>query len=125
MAIRGRRRARSAASLPILPDQTQIARGQTAPLLFLRAMDDLCEAAWIETRAADERAIYVWLHHERAGVIRLYAAAVLNANLVGRGLVGDFSKRPADEHVRLLRLFRSCGPAGPDRPNRLVGNHGL
>src|SRR5438093_13206158 len=91
--------------------------------LALRAVNNLREAARIEACAADERAIDIWLRHERTGVVRLDTAAVLNPNFAGRGFVGNFSERQADERVCFLRLFRRRGVAGPDGPHRCVVNH--
>src|SRR5204863_1892230 len=94
-------------------------------LLFLRPLDYLGKAARIKARATDERAVDIGLRHERAGVVWLHAAAVLNSNLVGGRFVGNSTERPPDERMCFLRLFRRRSLACPDCPNRLVGNHRL
>jgi len=92
-------------------------------LLLARPLHDLRKTARIEARAAHERAIDVWLRHKRARVIRLYAAAVLNADFFGGRFIGNFTEHPADEGMRLLRLLGRSGLAGADRLDRLVGDH--
>ena len=74
-------------------------------LLIARGLDDLGEAARVEAGAADEGAVDVWLAHEFAGILRFHAAAVLNPDSLGCGLIGHFAQNVANERVRFLRLL--------------------
>ena len=95
-------------------------------LLFLsRGLHDLGKAARIEAGAADEGAVDVGLAHEFAGILRFHAAAVLNPNSLGRGLIGHFAQDVANERVRFLCLLGCCVAPGTDRPDRFVRDHGF
>ena len=72
-------------------------------------MHDLREAARIEARAADQRAVDIGLRHERARIVGLHAAAVLDPNFVRGRLIGNFAEHSPNEGVRFLRLFRRRG----------------
>src|SRR5881275_2568966 len=62
-------------------------------LCVSRAVHDLREAARVETGTADERTVDIRLRHECGGVVRLHAAAVLNANFGSRRGIGDLAER--------------------------------
>src|SRR6476620_5724935 len=93
------------------------------PLLMARAGDDLEEALDVERGAADERAIDVGLADQLLRVVGLHAAAVDHVACVGRGAAEPLAQPLTDVRVRLLRLDRRRGPAGADRPDRLVRDH--
>src|SRR6185437_1152871 len=70
--------------------------------------------------ATDQPAVYIRLSEQLGRVVRLDAASVKDA-----GRTSDFSIRAGQlatqQRVHLLRLGRTRGTAGADRPNRLVG----
>jgi hypothetical protein len=87
---------------------------RSSALIFPRGLDDLSEAARVKTCSADEGAVDIGLAHEFAGVLGFHAAAVLNPDSLGCGLVTYFAQDAADERVRLLRLLGRCIAPGPD-----------
>src|SRR6185369_13869000 len=119
---------------PIMPRAVSICTARTAvsntfiPLtpIFLwrprlaRGGDDLQEIGRLERRAPDQPAVDIRLRQQRRGVGCGHAAAVEDLHAVrvlGRGL-----ELSAQHRVDLLSLFRRCGPAGPDGPDRLIGH---
>ena len=85
--------ARTTASLAPLPLVTALRnlKPETKFIMLVQQLagilDDLRKAARVETRPADERAVDVGLAHERRGIFRLHAAAILDADFVGGRLV--------------------------------------
>src|SRR5438128_48710 len=92
-------------------------------LPFARGLDDLGEAAWVQARATYEGAVDVRLTHQFACVLRFHAAAILNAHVFARRVVGHFAQRFANERVRFLSLLRRRIAPGADGPDRLVRDH--
>src|SRR5919108_4289601 len=88
-----------------------------------RALDDQRELVGVEAGAADQRAVDVRLGGQLLGVGGLDAAAVLDAQLVGGGAAHQLGDGAADQRDRLLGVLGGGGPAGADRPHRLVGDH--
>ena len=74
-------------------------------LLIARGFDDLSKTPRVEAGAADEGAVDVGLAHEFAGILRFHAAAVLNPDSLGRGLIGHFAQDVSNERVRFLCLL--------------------
>ena len=62
-------------------------------LLFARGLHDLGEAARVEAGSANEGAVDVWLAHQFVGILRFHAAAVLDPDSLGCGLIGHFAQR--------------------------------
>jgi hypothetical protein len=87
--------------------------------------DDVSKTSRLQRRAADQRAVHIRLAHQLLGVVRLHAAAVLNAHLFGRGFVEQLHQHGANERVRVLRLLRRGGLARANRPDRFVGDDGF
>src|SRR5262249_14180075 len=83
-------------------------------------LDDAREGLGLEARAADEHAVDVGLGHERSGVLGLHAAAVLDANRVGRGVPDDLREHAANGAGDFLRLLGGGRATGADGPDRLV-----
>src|SRR5262245_15840104 len=69
-------------------------------------VDDAQEALGLERGAADERPVDVGLRHERCDVVGLDAAAVEDAQRLGRRLAVRGADARADACVDLLRLVR-------------------
>ena len=78
---------------------------QCRPLFFARSFDDLGEAARVEAGSANKRAVDVGLAHEFAGILRFHAAAVLNSDPVGCGVVRHFAQDVPNERVRYSDKF--------------------
>ena len=85
-------------------------------------VDDRGERLGVQAGAAHQRAVDVGQRQQLGGVVGLDAAAVEDPRALGllAGAVGD--ERP-DERDRLLGLLGGRHPPGPDRPDRLVGDH--
>ena len=79
----------------------------------------------LKGRATDQCAIDIGLTHQLTCVGWLDAAAVLNANMPGRGFVIELGQQPADERMDFLRLHRGGGLAGTNRPDGFVCNNGF
>ena len=92
-------------------------------LLFARGFDDLSEAARVKTGTANQCAVDVGLGHEFAGILRFHAAAVLDPDSLGCGLIGHLAQSVANERVRFLCLLGCCVAPGTDRPHWLVRDH--
>src|SRR5262245_13741187 len=85
-------------------------------------LHDAGEGHRIEARTTHERPIDVRLGHERIDVLGLHAAPVEDPDAVGRRARGAGADLAADGVMDLLRLCGCRGPAGADRPHRLVGD---
>ena len=75
-----------------------------------------------KARAPYEYTIDIGLCHDGADIVRIDAAAIENHD--GRGdlriiQIPDFAP---NGKVRFLGLFRACGPAGSNCPDRLIGD---
>src|SRR5438132_1588257 len=81
------------------------------------------EILCIKARAAHQGTVYVRLAQKRGGVVRLYAAAVLNRKRTGPNLAELFSNSSTKEGMGLLSLFRSGISSSPDGPHGLIGHH--
>src|SRR4051794_5131637 len=86
-------------------------------------VDDCGEVGRVEAGTADQGAVDVGLPEQLGGVVRLDRAAVEDPHLIGGSAA--LAQRVADEGAYLLRLLGSCGAAGADRPDRLIGDHQL
>src|SRR4029453_7090535 len=82
--------------------------------------NDIREAADVQARPADERAVDVRKHDEVVDVVWLDAAAVNPVAAVGRWRAEPAAQAAADVGVRFGRLFRRRVAAGADRPHRLI-----
>src|SRR6185503_13993627 len=103
-----------------------LASSITPPILLLilipsnRILHNRRETPRLQRRPAHQRAVHVRLPHQLPRVVRLHAAAVLDAHL-GRGrLVEHLFQHSANEMMRLLRLRRRRRLARADGPHRLV-----
>ena len=79
----------------------------------------------IATTDDDYVAINVRLAHESARIVRLHASAILDSDFIRRRFIGNLLQGFPDESMRFLRLLRRRGATGPDRPDRLVSDHGF
>ena len=97
-------------------------RGRLQRRLAGGGLDDLGEAAGIEAGAADQGAVDVGLVEEFFGVVRLDAAAVLDADFGRGGGIEYFGQSLADKSMGFLGLFGRGGAAGADGPDGFVSN---
>src|SRR3954451_16159107 len=77
----------------------------------------------IQTCPADQSAVDVRLREQFAGVARLDAAAVQNADLRGGFIIVSLGEQPAKISVDFGRLLRTSDFSGADRPNRFVSDY--
>ena len=75
--------------------------------------------------ASDQRPVDVSLSEQIGGVFGLYAAAVLDTDVVGNRLIISLGEYLAKIEMHLLRLLGGGHFARPDGPNRLVGDDGF
>src|SRR4249919_415287 len=88
-------------------------------------LHDQREVLRIQARTADERSVDLGMRHEAADVARLDAAAVLDANRpADLGFTVLRAKGVADQLDDTAGVRRLRVPPGPDRPDRLVRDHG-
>src|SRR5215213_3926375 len=85
------------------------------------AVDQLGKRSSLQGRAADQPAVYVRLHHYVVHVTRLDRTAVEDANLLRKALAPELSEEVTDAADGILRILGGSGLAGPDSPDRLVG----
>src|SRR5215468_2245221 len=78
-------------------------------------MDDPQEAVGLERCPAHQCAVDIRLGHQLVDIVRLDAAAVLDADLVGDWLVVQLGKRAANGGMYGLRVGWSRGIASADR----------
>src|SRR5262245_2982140 len=108
--------------------QTKTCRTVTTTLIrslsSLLERDDPGECRGVEARAAHERAVDIGLRHQLVDVLGLHRPAVLDPDPVPRS-AEPRAHALAHERVHLLGGLRRRGPAGADRPDRLVGDHEL
>src|SRR5690606_14710105 len=73
-----------------------------------------------QRRAADQAAVDVGLGEQLGGVGGLHAATIEDRQRAGDSSIvaGNFTTK---ERMDLLRLLRARSLAGPDRPDRLIG----
>ena len=83
---------------------------------------DGCERRGIETGAAYEHAIDFGLPHERAGIVRLDAAAIKDAHGSGRVFAEMITNARADAAMGIGGKLRRGGLAGADGPDRLISD---
>src|SRR5207248_6560999 len=76
------------------------------PVLRKRRSNDCQELLSDQARSPDQGPVYIGLTYQRGGVVRLYAAAVLNRKRIGQFLAEAPPDLLADKGVGLLRLFR-------------------
>src|SRR5262245_7379184 len=96
------------------------ARGGYSHTLSVCRFDDCQKLLRFEARAADERAVHVWLVQQRRGVFRFHASAVLYQKRCGRFLAESLADASANEGMGLLRLLRRGVFAGADGPDQFV-----
>src|SRR3954452_7060550 len=84
--------------------------------------DDRVERLGVERRPADEPAVAVGQREQLVRVVGLHRAAVDDPHPLGR-LLGAVADQRAAEAERILGLLGRRDLAGPDRPDRLVGDH--
>ena len=89
-----------------------------------RRMDDGQEIRGHQRGAAYQPTIDIGLCEQLPGVVGLHAAAVQDRQRIGDSSIplGHFA---TDEGMDLLGLLLAGGAAGTDRPDRLVGDHGV
>src|SRR5208282_812675 len=73
--------------------------------------------------AADKGAVNIGTAHKGVDIVSGYAAAVEYSNSFSCCNSVKRSESFAYVMMGLLCLFRCCGLAGADRPNRLIGNY--
>src|SRR3954468_1528325 len=98
------------------------AAGRARPTSSQRRVYDPCELRRVQARPAHECTVDVGLTEQLARVLVVDAAAVLDTDLV-RELAVLVAHKCADERARVLRDLWRGDLAGPDRPDRLVGDH--
>ena len=108
---------------PWRPDFRESNRGAPGgrALPAARGLDDLNEAARVETCATDKSAVNVGLAHELACVLRFNTPAILNAYALCGRIIGHLVQSVANERVGFLRLSGRGIAASADRPDRLIG----
>src|SRR3954452_19781066 len=76
----------------------------------------------IQTCPADQSAVDVRLREQLAGIARLHAAAVQNADLRGGFIIVSLGEQPAKISVDFGRLLSPSSFSGSDRPNGFVSD---
>jgi hypothetical protein len=99
-------------------------RGRAARVRRLGGADDGGEGVHLEAGAAHQGAVDVRLGEELGGVARGHAAPVEDGHAVGH-LPEQLVDAGDDVDADLLGLGRGGGPAGADRPHRLVSDDQL
>src|SRR5207302_9123405 len=79
----------------------------------------------MQAGTSDQGTIHIGLAHERGGIIRFHAAAILNRKRSSTFLAELFANSAANRGVRLLSLVRRGVLPGTDGPNRFIGNDEL
>src|SRR5215210_2718258 len=93
----------------------------TTPRVHRGTVHQLGERSGLQGSAADQPAVYVLLHHYVVYVARLDRTAVEDANLLREVLAPKLSQEATDASDGILRILGGSGLAGPDSPDRLVG----
>src|SRR5271166_301005 len=88
-------------------------------------LHDLGEVLRVEAGAADQCAVNLLLRHQSGGVVRLYAAAVENAQPRSKIVAEGFGRFVTNDGMSVGGHRRSCSLAGADCPDGFIGDRHL